>query len=229
VIVLGIDTSTSATAVALRLDDGSVHERRDDPAAGGHPGHATRLLAMIEELGVGYDRIERIAVGRGPGTFTGLRVGVATAAGLSRSLGVEQIGVSSLRALALEAATDDRPVLATIDARRGEVFAALYSHNGGEQLAPARAIQPSAIGEMIAGSPTPLAVGDGAVRYREQLTDAGAEVPPDSSPLHLLRAAAICRLALGDESVGSPVLPDYLRRPDAELALERAANEAAPA
>jgi tRNA threonylcarbamoyladenosine biosynthesis protein TsaB len=231
VIVLGIDTSTSATAVALRLDDGVTHERRDDPAAGGHPGHATRLLAMIEELGVGYDRIERIAVGRGPGTFTGLRVGAATAAGLSRSLGVEQIGVSSLRALALEAATDDRPVLATIDARRGEVFAAIYAHkDGSEPLAPARAIPPSAIGEMIAaGSRAPLAVGDGAVRYRVQLTDAGAEVPPDDSPLHLLRAAAICRLALGDEPAGGPVLPDYLRRPDAELALERAANEVAPA
>ncbi len=89
-IVLGIDTATSSTAVALGLSDGSTIERRDDPAAGAHPGHATRLLEMTEELlaetGTTWPQIERIAVGAGPGTFTGLRVGIATARGLAQSL-----------------------------------------------------------------------------------------------------------------------------------------------
>ena len=100
-IVLGLDTATAATAVALRLADGTVLERRDDPSPGAHPGHATRLLAMaaevLDDAGVSWGQIERIAVGLGPGTFTGLRVGVATARGLAHSRGIELVGVSSLR------------------------------------------------------------------------------------------------------------------------------------
>src|SRR5580700_7249570 len=103
--VLGFDTSTSATAVALRLRDGTTTQARDDPPAGAHPGHATRLLGMAHQLlagaGVGWSHVDRIAVGLGPGTFTGLRVGVATARGLAQSLAAELVGVSSLRALAL--------------------------------------------------------------------------------------------------------------------------------
>src|SRR6478672_2493232 len=135
-IVLGLDTATPATAVALRLDDGRTTQARDDPAPGEHPGHATRLLAMAHELlsasGVRWSEIERIAAGVGPGTFTGLRVGLATARGLAQSLEIELVGVSSLAALAAGALQQDAPaqaparVLAVIDARRGEVFAAVY-------------------------------------------------------------------------------------------------------
>src|SRR5580700_5739702 len=103
--VLGFDTSTSATAVALRLRDGTTTQARDDPPAGAHPGHATRLLGMAHQLlagaGVGWSHVDRIAVGLGPGTFTGLRVGVATARGLAQSLAAELVGVSSLQALAV--------------------------------------------------------------------------------------------------------------------------------
>jgi tRNA A37 threonylcarbamoyladenosine modification protein TsaB len=74
-IVLGFDTATSATAVALRLRDGSALERRDDPEPGSRPGHATRLLGLAAELlaeaGLGWREVERIAAGAGPGTFTG--------------------------------------------------------------------------------------------------------------------------------------------------------------
>jgi tRNA threonylcarbamoyladenosine biosynthesis protein TsaB len=230
-ILLGIDTATSATSVALRLPDGTTTEARDDPATGAHPGHATRLLAMADGLlgdaGAGIHDVGRIAVGVGPGTFTGLRVGVATARGLAQSSGAELVAVPSLRALARPALEDgeDSAVLAVVDARRSEIFAAAYAPDGAE-LAAGRALRPGAIATLMeeAGIVSARAVGDGALRYRAELEAAGLDVAPESSPLHLLRAAAICALAASVERPASsePVLPDYLRRPDAELALEGA-------
>jgi tRNA threonylcarbamoyladenosine biosynthesis protein TsaB len=224
VIVLGVDTATSATAVALRLGDGTVREARDDPAQGAHPGHATRLLGMAEELldgaGIGAGELDRIAVGSGPGAFTGLRVGVATARGLAQSLGTELVAVPSLAALA-RTGPPGRPLLAVIDARRGEVFAAPFAAPAGPQLTPEAVLAPERAGE-LAGEDA-VAVGDGAKRYRAELEAAGLEVPPDDSPAHLLRAAAVCELGLERDPAGpgfQAVVPDYLRRPDAELTLQ---------
>ncbi len=234
-IVLGVDTATAATAVALRTGEGSVSEARDDPSArsasgasGERPGHATRLLPMANELlaraGLSWRQIERVAVGVGPGGFTGLRVGIATARGLAQSLACPLVGVSSLEALAFAAVTGDAPVLAVIDARRREVFAAAYER-GPRLLAGPCALAPDRIGELRAGSR--LAVGDGAVRYRERIERAGIEVPPDDSPLQLVKADAICALGAAREpSPEARVLPDYVRRPDAELALEGAGARA---
>jgi tRNA threonylcarbamoyladenosine biosynthesis protein TsaB len=273
VIVLGFDTATRATAVALTAADGARLQRRDDPPAGAHPGHATRLLAMARELlvesGVGWREIDRIAVGVGPGTFTGLRVGIATAHGLARSLGCELVGVSSLQALAHavlepelryhadaaatapgpstpveEAPSVDAPaaavVMAVIDARRGEAFAGAYVPSGQppgtrELLAP-RVLAPDLLGELAeqleervpSHAEARLAVGDGAVRFRAELAARGFEVPADGSPLHLVSAAALCELGARAESPEGPswVLPEYIRRPDAELALEAKAGAA---
>jgi tRNA threonylcarbamoyladenosine biosynthesis protein TsaB len=247
-IVLGLDTSTPATAVALRLADGRAVEVRDDPPAGAHPGHATRLLDMAHQLlgdaGVRWSEIDRIAVGLGPGTFTGLRVGIATARGLAQSLCAELVGVSSPRALAAAAlAVDglgagtsagsfDVAVLAVIDARRGEAFAAAYDageHGLARELAPPRALAPQALSSVIAEAHDAagreavrwLAVGDGAVRFRAELQAAGAHVEPDTSPLHRISAAAVCELgAAAHAAAVQEILPDYRRRPDAELALE---------
>lgn len=242
--VLGIDTSTSATAVALAMGDVGGGERRDDPVAGAHPGHATKLLGMVQELlgdtGARWEQIERIAVGVGPGAFTGLRVGVATARGLAQSLAIEIVGVSSPLALADEALRDATGsaagrVIAAIDARRGEVFAGAYEHRpeGTCELLHPRALPPQELAGMLAdgdaaagarSSPW-LAVGDGALRFREAFEGAGASVPADSSPLHLVRASAICHLGALAPALGAEaVVPDYRRRPDAELALEVAAS-----
>jgi tRNA threonylcarbamoyladenosine biosynthesis protein TsaB len=238
-IVLGLDTSTTATAAALRLTGGVSLERRDDPPARAHPGHATRLLAMVDELlgeaGIALRDVALIAVGSGPGTFTGLRVGIATARGLAQSLGVELAPVSSLRALARGAdggAAAGRPVLAAIDARRGEVFGAAYAAGGGEELAAPRALAPERVPALLDAAglsgEAPVAIGDGALRYRDAFASAGADVPGESSPLHLLRAAAVCELGLAVPAVTyGEVLPDYLRRPDAELALHAAGGGAA--
>jgi tRNA threonylcarbamoyladenosine biosynthesis protein TsaB len=257
-IVVGLDTSTAATTVALRLADGLTSVARDDPPAGARPGHATRLLDMLHDLlvraDVAWSEIDRIAVGVGPGTFTGLRVGVATARGLSQSLGAELVGVSSLRALAAAAlagdALDADPgeptdtgggepigVLAVIDARRGEAFAAAYEagdHGDPCELVPARAVPPTGLADVLAAAAERtldgaqrrwLAVGDGAVRFRDELSGAGAIVPSDESPLHLVSGAAICSLGVRLAPLGvREIEPDYRRRPDAELALERAAS-----
>src|SRR5207302_2247059 len=125
-----------STVVGLQLADGSALCASDDPAADEHPGHATRLLSMIDGLlehsEVGWRQLERVAVGLGPGRFTGLRVGVATARGLAQSLAVDLVGVSTLEALAQAAIARRRAerVLAVIDALRGEVFAAGFAAGG---------------------------------------------------------------------------------------------------
>lgn len=226
-IVLGFDTATPATAVGLRLADGTTLEAHDIPGAGERPGHATRLLPLANELlaraRIDWGSLQRIAVGVGPGTFTGLRVGVATARGLAHSLALDLIGVSSLHALAHHAHVEgrERAVLAAIDARRGEVFAGGWSP-AGELFAP-RPLAPEDIGDLLPHGESWLAVGDGAVRYRPHFEDLGIEVPPDSSSLHRVSGAAICELALRVEpSAPEAVLPDYLRRPDAEIALQGA-------
>jgi tRNA threonylcarbamoyladenosine biosynthesis protein TsaB len=261
VIVLGIDTSTPATVVGLRLDDGRIFEARDDPALQQRPGHATRLLplshGLLEEASLGWERLGRIAVGVGPGTFTGLRIGVATARGLAQSLAVELVGISSLRALAYGAyerrldwpreqeedgrekdrmsGIDDVPdvaesvgVLSVIDARRGETFVAAYE-NEIELVAP-HALPPVEIGELLervtasTGIERWIAVGDGAVRYREALEHPRVVVLDSRSALHRIQASAICALGVRASGDGAPVLPDYRRRPDAEIALEGAAS-----
>jgi tRNA threonylcarbamoyladenosine biosynthesis protein TsaB len=248
-IVLGFDTATASTAVALCGTGAGALEARDDPAAGAHPGHATRLLEMarvlLERAEIGWERIDRIGVGRGPGTFTGLRVGVATARGLAQSLGVELAGVSSLQALAQGAFSQaggggDTPerVLAVIDARRGEVFAAAYARDPqgvARELSAPQAIAPELLEgllERVRDRDAPreawLAVGDGVVRYPMALAAAEIAAPREDSPLHRIAGRAVCALALTAEPVGDErLLPDYCRRPDAELALEGATPGAA--
>jgi tRNA threonylcarbamoyladenosine biosynthesis protein TsaB len=248
-IVLGFDTSTPATAIGLRLPDGATVQARDDPTHGERPGHATRLLplaaGLLAQAGLSFADVDRIAVGVGPGTFTGLRIGLASARGLAQSLDAELLGVSSLRALALSAArgeTRDEGVLALIDARRGEAFAGAYvpaeeplladrEPTPPRELASPRALAPAEFGEILQDVAATgenvmgwIAVGNGAVLYRDALASLGIRTPADDSPLHRVSGEAICALAsCADAQPIDTVLPDYRRRPDAELARERAA------
>jgi tRNA threonylcarbamoyladenosine biosynthesis protein TsaB len=221
VSLLGIDTSTAASAACVLREDGEEFEVAPDPAAlAERPAHARELMpaveAVMERAGVRYRDLEGIGVGVGPGTFTGLRIGVATARALASANELELRPVSSLAALAagIEAAG---PVLPVIDAKRGEVFAALYS-GGGELLWGPLALRPEALVERIRTSAdTPLSAGDGSLRFREMLEAAGIRVMSGDSRAHVVRALHVCRLASHVPGVPpQAVLPDYLRAPDAK-------------
>lgn len=214
--ILAFDTATAATAVAV-ADGDKVLERRDDPPAGARPRHTTRLMPLIAELldqaGWRWDEVDRVAVGVGPGSFTGLRIGVATARALAQARGLELVGVSTLEALSLNVEADR--VCAVLDARRGEVFAAAWTQR--RQVLEAAAFAPETLAERL-GSAT-LAIGDGAVAFRGVLERSGARIPDDGSDLHRVTAVNHCRLGrLVDPGDPAAVRPQYLRRPDAEIA-----------
>jgi tRNA threonylcarbamoyladenosine biosynthesis protein TsaB len=222
--IVGFDTATPVLSVAATRGDDVVFERRSEPEAGRRPGHARELLgAVVEaaEAAGGWSGVEAIAVGIGPGSFTGLRIGVASARGLAQGLGKPIAPVGSLAALArgmAEAEREERDRLAVIDARRGQVFAALYGQAGDELWAPLVAT-PAELGGRVAGlSSAPLAAGDGSVRFRHELEAAGADVLADGDERHLIRARDVCALAgEGRRSEPAEVEPVYLRPPDAEL------------
>ena len=237
--VLAFDTATARTAVALRdIDTGAnvcmLYEldlsAADDPPAGGRPGHAQRLLSLIDELmkrgGADWDSIERIAVGVGPGTFTGLRIGIATAQALAAARALPLVGVSTLRSLALTAHEREpqRATLAVIDARRGEAFAAGWAAGenplSAQPTLPPRVLAPEQLARVAGSSGAATqAVGDGALKFRDLLTAAGVDVAPADSALHRVSAREHCRLAvLAQPAANGRIEPDYLRLPDAEVA-----------
>ena len=223
--VLGFDTATAATTVAL-LDGDEVREARDDPEPGARPRHTAELLALarrlLAEAGLGFADVDRIAVGTGPGSFTGLRIGVATARALAQATGAPVVLVSTLEALAAPV-EHDGPVIAVVDARRGEVFAAGW--HGTEQVLAPRALAPEELAALAEGGgagvrATWLGVGDGAVKFRDLLVQAGMTVPEPGAPVHRVSAATVCRLGMRAEPASrEAVVPDYLRLPDAEEAL----------
>jgi tRNA threonylcarbamoyladenosine biosynthesis protein TsaB len=234
--ILAFDTATRATSVAwLDTDRGVAVEARDDPEPGRRPRHTTHLMGLVKEVldraGGGWDAVDRIAVGLGPGTFTGLRIGIATARALARAREIPLVGVSTLESLALgatehPAAADHDVVLAVLDARRGEVFAAAWPLESGRMSAAPRAlleplaIAPDQLAETAATlGQRRLAIGDGAVEFRTVLERSGTSIPESDSRLHRVGAIYHCRLAASLPSARGEVWPQYLRLPDAELSL----------
>jgi tRNA threonylcarbamoyladenosine biosynthesis protein TsaB len=219
VILLGLDTSTPAASACVLRDGGEALEVAP-PAdrLGRPPAHATELMPAVAEVmeraGVGWDDLDAIAVGVGPGTFTGLRIGIATARALATAAELPLRRVSSLAALA--AGIESAARLPLIDARRGELFAALYE-DGRELWPPFVASPADLIARLRQGGFRLLAAGDGSLRFREMLEEAGISVAPQDSAAHVVSARHICQLGRGalDESPEA-VLPEYLREPDAK-------------
>jgi tRNA threonylcarbamoyladenosine biosynthesis protein TsaB len=218
--IVGFDTSTAATSVCVLRDDGEAFEHVPPPARLLEPpGHSRELMPAVSEqmerAGVGWDAVAGVAVGVGPGTFTGLRIGVATARALATAARIPVHPVSSLAALA--AGAGETPVVVpAIDAKRGELFSAVF--RDGEPVTEPFVTGPEHLsgraGRELASA---VAVGDGSIRFRDILEAAGMHVPPDSSELHVVRAFHICRLgARVPPERPEAVLPSYIRDPDAE-------------
>ena len=225
--VLAFDTATTATVVGLSVGGEVVCELADRPSSGERPRHAEQLLALCEEAlsegKLGWGDLARIGVGVGPGTFTGLRIGVATAQGLAQASGVPLVAISTLEALSLPARSAE-PALqvgAAVDARRGEAYIAAWS-SGGQQTVADRACPPQQlVAALAADTNRTIAVGGGALIFRKELESGGIEVPSDDSPLHRLSGASLCQLAASNEPVGAESLvPHYVRQPDAEISLQ---------
>ena len=195
-LTLAFDTATGVATSAL-VRNGEVLGERSS--------RAVRVLAdadeLLEEAGAQPRELSRLVVGTGPGSFTGVRMGLAAARGLAFALDLRLAGISTLDALAAGAPG----ALPVVDAGRREVFALVDG-------APAVAAPDELVLE-----PGTTCVGDGAVRYREMLEALGATVPPRESELHLPRARFHAELAR-EFVEAETVEPLYLRLPDAEQA-----------
>ncbi len=226
---LGFDTATEILTVAVAREGEAVAEGERGPDADGRPQHQALLLAEIErcvQASGGWEGIERIAVGLGPGSYTGLRIGIATARALAQARELELRGVSTLSALARGIGelpeADGRQRLPVLDARRSQAFAELHPPGGGSPQGP-MVLSPDELGELARGhDPGALAAGDGALRFRTELEAVGATVAPPGDAVHTIAARHICALSeTGRTWPAEAIEPIYLREPDAKRWRER--------
>ena len=225
--ILSIDTTSMRGSISL--SDGATLvalDRQQAPSS-----HSEKLFgkldSMLGEIGWGISDIEGVAVAIGPGSFTGLRTGLAAAKGIALSLGIPIAGVSSLKSLALNGALSPSKVVATlIDARRGEIYAALWDLSAGnspKEIIAECVLPPEALIAKLRqfGSPF-LAVGDGAIAYRDRLLAElgdliqiaeGDDVLPNA---HNLAVLASERLSSGGDDL-KKLVPNYIRQSDAEI------------
>ena len=206
-IVLSIDSCLGACSAAV-LDGDRVLAARAEPMM---RGHQERLAPLVQEVmaeaGIGFDRLDRIGVTLGPGSFTGLRVGLAFAEGLSAALNVPLVGVGSLEALVFGLRGY---VVAAVDARREQIYLQLF--RGGQPLSEPRALSLAEADQLIGshGLPERL-IGSGAPLLGASYPAARIDVLAAPDPVAIARLAAA-----GEPSDGTPK-PLYLRAPDAKL------------
>ncbi len=227
-IVLGIDTSTPQTSVAIGNDRevlanvsiaGKARQESVTPA----------LQQMLAWSGLDLGRVGGIAVGIGPGLFTGLRVGVETAKTLAQVLNVPIVGITSLDALAFAVRHTSRRIACVIDARRGEVFAAVYRAVPGGVVRETDhlVLKPDhLVAELQAVPGEVLCVGNGAILYRREIEDLGSRVEFASPAVAHPDAAALVEFAVPrftreEHDRLFDVVPLYLRKSDAEIAWDQ--------
>jgi tRNA threonylcarbamoyladenosine biosynthesis protein TsaB len=224
-VILSLDTTTRPGSCALVRDGQLLREGLGDAARGQAERLPSDLAALLSSESVSLDDIDLLAVATGPGSFTGLRVGIATMQGLAMAIGVPLIGVSALDALAQLATSEqsdmgaDR-VAAWMDAWRGEVFAATYEH--GREAAPAIVAKPEALLAGLMGQPV-LFTGDGVLVYKGTIQAALGPHARFTHPVSPVLAGAVAVLAgiafrNGEQPPPHAIKPLYVRRSDADLA-----------
>lgn len=233
--LLALDTTMqSCSAAVLVADDGEAPAvcARFEPMS---QGHAERLLPMIGEVlseaGLGMTDIDRIAVTLGPGSFTGVRIGVATARGLALATGAAVVGENALRVLAAAYVGEHpenhtAPVAVAVDARRGQLYFQLFV--GLEPAWGPLAVEPADAARLLPDDERLVVIGSGAGQLRDAAIALGHR--PPATPAFAggnpqPTAAALARLALTQPAATAPLAPIYLRPPDAKVpegyALER--------
>jgi tRNA threonylcarbamoyladenosine biosynthesis protein TsaB len=227
-IILSLDTTTRAGSAAVLRGDDVLAEITGDPALTHGARLPSDLMRVLELASVGLDNVALLAVAAGPGSFTGMRVGIATMQGLAMAAGIRIVAVSTLEALARAGTNRSRLIGAWMDAQRGEVYATLYAPDGRDVRIAPLAATPRAILDAWAdtlGSHEVVFIGDGAVRYSDAIVTAlGARatvVPPPAL------AGLIGQIAAADPGravVPHAVVPIYVRKSDAELARDRRAD-----
>jgi tRNA threonylcarbamoyladenosine biosynthesis protein TsaB len=221
-IILSLDTTTRAGSAAVIRDGEVLRELAGNPELSHGERLPADLVRLLDEAGVAVSGIDLFAVAAGPGSFTGLRVGIATIQGLAMAAGRPVVPISVLEALAHAAG----PTLAAawMDAQRGQVFGALYGPDGRALVEPSARPPAETLDAWrdLADLSAATFIGDGAVRYADVLRERlGADVAIQPSPL---LAGVIGRMAAADPSravVPHAVVPIYVRRPDAEIARAR--------
>jgi tRNA threonylcarbamoyladenosine biosynthesis protein TsaB len=220
--VLAIDTCLGAVSAAVRWRSARGEWLLREDYEERTTGHAERLFPMVAEVmegaGLAFSAIDRIAVTVGPGTFTGVRVGIAAARGIALASGKPVIAITSLAAMAHRAhlllgkEIADRRLLAVVDARRGMVYAQSFAGDG-DAMGQPQLLTPEAAAKVFAGSPA-LVVGSGAAIVSEALKSSGMEADarlPNLQP----HARSLAMLAPGLQPIDK-VAPLYLRPPDAK-------------
>ena len=233
-LVAALDTSTLTLSCALlELRDSGIEvlTTRTDRPAGPGGGHGIRLPGALTDLlgavGRSVRDVEGFAIGLGPGSFTGLRIGLATWKGLAYANRRPVVGASSLAALALEAAALPAArgalLVPLLDARKGEVYAGYYRADGEGVTAvrPEEAIAPEAVAARIAGLGPALAFGDGYGAYREAVQDdlpflESAPSTPSGEAVGRLAAAGLARASFDDQALFA-LEPHYVRKSEAEV------------
>lgn len=222
-LILAIDTATDQVGCAIGGQEGVLAQQHLLAPRR----HAETLAPQIEALCTAAEiplaKVGAVAVDVGPGLFTGLRVGFTTAITLATSLEVPMIGLTSLDLLAHAAHLTDRLVVAAVDARRGEVFSALYQPvpGGVQQVTAPAVVRPEELAsELQARNEECLLVGDGAARYRDvfaEVDHARLGGPELAHPSAAVLAALAHPRAVREEFVAPRELrPLYLREPDAQ-------------
>jgi tRNA threonylcarbamoyladenosine biosynthesis protein TsaB len=225
-IVLGVETSTPVSSVALASEQGAIASMTLARGRGHVEFIAPAIRHICDQSGVDLGRVAGIAVGLGPGLFTGMRVGIATAKSLAQVLGVPVVGIPSLDLLAFDVRHTLRVICACIDARRGEVFSAFYRQvpGGVQRISEYHVEKPQRLAnEVDYKGGDVLFVGNGALLYREILPSARSEFASISRAFP--SAAALVELALHRflrEQTDSihDLEPLYLRKADVRIGWE---------